>query len=144
MDDGPESLPSDVDAPEDATLVLTAKQDVFRSPRELLARLEFKARSQLFAPLVSQVLLALSGGSLMTFGALLSVTLSEGVAAQGPARVLSAVGFLSGFIAVFITSSVFFTEINIMLPQLMLNRPTRPALLVCGPLPFLCVPLNPA
>ncbi len=102
-------------------------QDVFRSQRDLFAKLDAKGTEQMEAGLVPQLLLSVTGGSFMCFGSMLSMSLIEGVSG-GPARILSAVGFLFGFLAVFVTGSLFFTEVNILVPQLLLNKYSRAVL----------------
>lgn len=55
-------------------------------------------------------------GSFVTFGALLSVFLSDGIAAAGPQTLMTAIGFVMGFAMVILTGAALYTEINVIVP----------------------------
>ena len=63
-----------------------------------------------------QVLLSMMGGSFITFGALLSVFLSDGIAIAGPQTLMTAFGFVMGFSMVILTGAALYTEINVIVP----------------------------
>ena len=62
------------------------------------------------------VVLAMSAGAFVTFGALFSILLSTGVDASGPKLLLQGLGFSTGFFMVILTRSALFTEANVILP----------------------------
>ena len=62
------------------------------------------------------IVLALSAGAFVTFGALFSILLSTGVEASGPHLLLQGLGFSTGFFMVILTRSALFTEANVILP----------------------------
>ncbi len=72
------------------------------------------------------VLAALAGG-FITLGALLSVLLPAGVAADGLVRLVEGFAFSAGFLFVVLSEAVLFTEANVVLPATLLDsdRPAR-------------------
>ncbi len=63
------------------------------------------------------LVLAMMGGGFVTMGALLSVLLSEQVQPQGLKYLMQGVGFSTGFFFVILSSSMLFTEANVVLPS---------------------------
>lgn len=62
------------------------------------------------------LLLATMGGVFVTFGALFSLLLSDGVTSAGPALLLGGLGFSVGFFMIILGRAALFTEANVMLP----------------------------
>jgi formate transporter len=66
------------------------------------------------------LVLALVGGSFVTFGCLLSVLLSTGVEAEGLGLLLAGLGFSAGYYFIALSGVVLFTEANVTLPDVVL------------------------
>jgi formate transporter len=73
------------------------------------------------------LVVAAMGGGFITVGALFSVLLGAGVSTPGPARLLEGLGFSAGFFFVILSGAVLFTEANVVLPAILLERPTGSA-----------------
>ena len=75
---------------------------------------------------VARVLvLAAMGGAFVTVGALFSVLLGAAAATPGTARLLEGLGFSAGFFFVILSGAVLFTEANVVLPAILLERGAR-------------------
>ena len=75
---------------------------------------------------VAQTLvLAVMAGGFITMGALFSILLSEEVQAQGLKYLMQGIGFSTGFFFVVLSSSVLFTEANVVLPSTLLYQHRR-------------------
>ncbi|WP_318036110.1 formate/nitrite transporter family protein [Halobacillus salinarum] len=94
----------------------------FYIPSQIVDEFGEKGRDHLYKPFRSQLLLALTAGSFMTFGAVFSILLAIGVEAKGVSHLLSGIGFAAGYAMVFISGSVLFTEINVLLPSYLFNK----------------------
>ncbi|GGF34190.1 bidirectional formate transporter [Halobacillus andaensis] len=94
----------------------------FYIPSQIVDEFGEKGRDHLRQPFGSQFLLALTAGSFMTFGAIFSILLAEGVETQGIFYLLSGLGFAAGYAMVFISGAVLFTEINVLLPSYLFNK----------------------
>ncbi|MFC3876736.1 formate/nitrite transporter family protein [Winogradskyella maritima] len=70
-------------------------------------------------------ILALLGGSFITFGALFSVLISAGVETLGTKLLLQGLGFSVGFFIVIMTGALLFSETNVVLPTSILNCTRR-------------------
>jgi len=68
------------------------------------------------------LVLAMMGGGFVTMGALLSVLLSEQVQPQGLKYLMQGVGFSTGFFFVILSSSILFTEANVVLPSTLVQQ----------------------
>jgi formate/nitrite transporter FocA (FNT family) len=107
------------------TQVQDASSDYVRSgERTILQLLEhgrhFEEQS------VSRLIVAgIMAGSLITFGAALSVFLSTGIEELGVSRLFTALGFIVGFSAVIFTGSALFTEINVVVPIVLVRNFTE-------------------
>lgn len=94
----------------------------FYIPSQIVDEFGEKGRDHLNKPFRAQFLLALTAGSFMTFGAIFSILLATGVETKGVYHLLSGLGFASGYAMVFISGSVLFTEINVLLPSYLFNK----------------------
>ncbi|KHE67036.1 formate/nitrite transporter family protein [Halobacillus sp. BBL2006] len=94
----------------------------FYIPSQIVDEFGEKGRDHLAKPLRAQFLLALTAGSFMTFGAIFSILLASGVETKGIYHLLSGLGFAAGYAMVFISGSVLFTEINVLLPSYLFNK----------------------
>jgi formate/nitrite transporter FocA (FNT family) len=72
--------------------------------------------------LLQVIVAALMAGSLITFGAALSVLLSTGIEEKGIARLFAAFGFVVGFSSVNFSGAALFTEINVMVPLVLVHN----------------------
>lgn len=68
-----------------------------------------------------QLLLSFLAGSFMSFGAGVAVVLADG-AGGGTQKLLGALGFMTGFVALFVSGAAAFTEVNVVLPFLMMRQ----------------------
>jgi len=93
-----------------------------RLPKQALMGMAAHAKELATMPLINMILLSMSAGAFITFGAAVSVYLSDEVEADGPRRLLASLGFSIGFFLVIVSGSALFTEVNISLPVLMLLR----------------------
>ncbi|WP_328515432.1 formate/nitrite transporter family protein [Halobacillus yeomjeoni] len=94
----------------------------FYIPSQIVDEFGEKGRDHLDKPFRAQLLLALTAGSFMTFGAIFSILLATGVEVKGIYHLLSGLGFAAGYAMVFISGSVLFTEINVLLPSYLFNK----------------------
>ncbi|WJE16065.1 formate/nitrite transporter family protein [Halobacillus sp. ACCC02827] len=94
----------------------------FYIPSQIVDGFGEKGRDHLSKPFRAQFLLALTAGSFMTFGAVFSILLSEGVETKGLFHLLAGLGFAAGYSMVFISGAVLFTEINVLLPSYLFNK----------------------
>ncbi|WP_173917851.1 formate/nitrite transporter family protein [Halobacillus sp. Marseille-Q1614] len=94
----------------------------FYLPYQIVDEFGEKGRDHLNQAFGGQFLLALSAGSFMTFGAVFSILLAEGVDIKGVYYLLSGLGFATGYALVFISGAVLFTEINVLLPSYLFNK----------------------
>lgn len=94
----------------------------FYIPSQIVDEFGEKGRDHLNKPFSAQLLLALTAGSFMTFGAIFSVLLAQGVDTKGIYHLLSGLGFAAGYSMVFISGAVLFTEINVLLPSYLFNK----------------------
>ena len=62
------------------------------------------------------LILAVTGGVFVTFGALFSILLSTGVTSSGPQLLLQGLGFSTGFFMIILSRAALFTEANVILP----------------------------
>lgn len=88
----------------------------FYIPSQIVSEFAHKGRDHLKKPFPGQLVLALTAGAFMTFGAAFSILLAIGIEAKGLYYLLSGFGFAAGYAMVFISGSVLFTEVNVLLP----------------------------
>jgi formate/nitrite transporter FocA (FNT family) len=65
---------------------------------------------------------ALLAGAFVTFGALLSILVSAGVETEGPRLLLQGLAFAVGYYFVALAGAALFTEANVSLPDVLLQR----------------------
>ncbi len=80
-----------------------------------------EGRARLQCSVGRVLVLAMLGGSFVTFGCLLSVLLSTGVKGEGPRLLLGGVGFSAGYYFIALSGVVLFTEANVTLPDVVLD-----------------------
>jgi formate transporter len=68
------------------------------------------------------IVAGLMAGCLITFGAALSVLLSTGIEQEGIARLFTSFGFIVGFSAVIFSRAALFTEINVVVPLVVVKN----------------------
>lgn len=68
----------------------------------------------------AQFILSLMAGAFISFGALASVLLSMDIKIDGYYHLLSGIGFAIGYAMIFLSGSILFTEINVLLPSYIL------------------------
>lgn len=100
-------------------------------------------------PTFKVIVAGLMAGSLITFGAALSVFLSTGIEEAGIARLFTSFGFIVGFTAVIFSGAALFTEINVVVPMVLVQnaKELKPVCLQClrfWALVFLCNALGAA
>lgn len=98
----------------------------FLAPDRVLSALAAEARHALRQRSHGQtVVLAVLAGCFIAAGAYSSVLLSLGIASPGLSTLLLGIGFATGFFFVILTGAVLFTEVNVLIPALVLNMTTR-------------------
>ncbi|KGX87496.1 formate/nitrite transporter family protein [Pontibacillus litoralis] len=93
----------------------------FYIPSQIVSEFVYKGRDHLSKSFSSQFVLAFTAGAFMTYGAAFSILLVLGIEAKGIYYLLSGLGFASAYAMVFISGSVLFTEVNVLLPTYMVN-----------------------
>lgn len=94
----------------------------FYIPSQIVEEFGEKGRDHLNKQPSGQFLLALTAGSFMTFGAIFSILLAIDIEAEGLFYLMSGLGFAAGYAMVFISGSVLFTEVNVLLPSYLFNK----------------------
>lgn len=94
----------------------------FFLPSQVMRTFGEKGKEHLNKNMPSQFILSLAAGSFMTFGAVFSVLLALGIDAKGLVYLLEGLGFAAGYLMVFISGSVLFTEVNVLLPTYYLQK----------------------
>jgi formate/nitrite transporter FocA (FNT family) len=85
-------------------------------------RLAKDGREHLERSLGRMMVLALLAGGFVTLGALFSVVIGAGITAEGPSRLVEGFGFSAGYYFVALASVALFTEANIALPDVLLDK----------------------
>jgi formate transporter len=96
--------------------------EIRRLPHEVVLTFIEHARDFVTASPGKQVALAFTAGAFITFGAALSVVLTVGIKTPGVAELMLGVGFSAGFALVILSGAALFTEVNVLLPELLLSR----------------------
>ncbi|WP_100012540.1 formate/nitrite transporter family protein [Lentibacillus sediminis] len=91
-------------------------------PSEVMQSFGAKGKEHLDKNMPSQFTLSLTAGSFMTFGAVFSVLLAIGIDAKGITFLLEGIGFATGYLMVFVSGAVLFTEVNVLLPTYYLQK----------------------
>ncbi|MFD2629624.1 formate/nitrite transporter family protein [Oceanobacillus kapialis] len=94
----------------------------FLFPTQVMQTFSDKGKEHLDTNTSSRLLLSLKAGSFMTFGAVFSVLLAIGIDAKGLTYLLQGIGFTAGYLMVFMSRSVLFTEVNVLLPTSYLQK----------------------
>jgi formate transporter len=95
-------------------------------PHQVVLTFVEHAEDYLKASLGKQLALAFMAGAFITFGAMLSVALTVGVKPMGIAEAVLGLGFTAGFVMVILSGAALFTEVNVLVPELMLSRRRAP------------------
>lgn len=105
--------------------VVEVKPEIRRLPHEVVEGFVDHATELMEAGSVRLLLLSIAAGSFIAIGAMISIVLSLDIEQAGLQRLLLGIGFASGFILVIISGSALITEMNVMLPEMLLaNRLT--------------------
>ncbi|HLQ95907.1 MAG TPA: formate/nitrite transporter family protein [Pseudogracilibacillus sp.] len=71
----------------------------------------------------AKLLLAVNAGAFMAFGATFSILLAIGIQIDSLEYLLSGFGFATGYVMVFLSGAILFTEVNVLLPTYYLQYP---------------------
>lgn len=94
------------------------------SAQEVLPKMRAESAFYLSRSVPQILVLAILGGTFVTFGALFSILLSNGVTAAGPQILLQGLGFSAGFFMIILSRAALFTEANVLIPSSVLqSRP---------------------
>jgi formate transporter len=88
----------------------------YASADEVLPKMREETEYYLTRTPFQTLVLSLMGGVFVTFGALFSLLLSDGVTSAGPKLLLQGLGFSVGFFMIILGRAALFTEANVMLP----------------------------
>ncbi|MDM5336941.1 formate/nitrite transporter family protein [Fictibacillus enclensis] len=86
-------------------------------PAQIVESFITKGKESLQTTYMAQFILSVLAGAFIAFGALGSVLLTMEVDSQGVMNLLAGVGFTIGYAMVFLSGSILFTEVNILLPS---------------------------
>ncbi|MDN4524324.1 formate/nitrite transporter family protein [Fictibacillus fluitans] len=86
-------------------------------PAQIVESFIEKGKESLQTSYMAQFILSSLAGAFIAFGALGSVLLTMQVDSQGVMNLLAGVGFTIGYAMVFLSGSILFTEVNILLPS---------------------------
>lgn len=92
-------------------------------PSQIVKTFAEKGKDHLERNVLAQFILSLKAGAFMTFGAVFSILLVIGIQAKGAGYLLSGLGFATGYAMVFLTGAILFTEVNVLLPTYLFQRP---------------------
>jgi len=95
--------------------------EIRRLPRQVVLTFVEHACDFLAASLGRQVVLAFTAGAFITFGGALSILLTVGIHTPGIAELVLGIGFSAGFVLVILSGAALFTEVNVLLPELLLS-----------------------
>jgi formate transporter len=95
----------------------------FFIPSQIVQSFAEKGKDHLEKNVQAHFILSLKAGAFMTFGAVFSVLLVIGIEPKGLVYLLSGLGFATGYAMVFLSGAVLFTEVNVLLPTYLLQRP---------------------
>ncbi|QGQ46194.1 formate/nitrite transporter family protein [Metabacillus sediminilitoris] len=90
-------------------------------PEQIMESFMLKGKESLQMTGRAQFILSILAGAFITFGALASVLLSINVKDDGIYNLLSGIGFAIGYTMIFLSGSILFTEINVLLPSYIFN-----------------------
>ena len=92
-------------------------------PSQIVKTFAEKGKDHLERNVLAQFILSLKAGAFMTFGAVFSILLVIGIQAKGAGYLLSGLEFATGYAMVFLTGAILFTEVNVLLPTYLFQRP---------------------
>jgi formate transporter len=95
-------------------------------PRDVVLTFVEHAEDYLKASVGKQLALAFMAGGFITFGGMLSIALTVGVTPVGISELVLGIGFTAGFVMVILSGAALFTEVNVLLPEIMLSRRRHP------------------
>ncbi|WNB93017.1 formate/nitrite transporter family protein [Bacillus sp. NEB1478] len=104
---------------ENQTMDIPDRQYFF--PAQIVEYFIEEGKASLQITTLAQFILSFMAGSFIAFGALGSVLLSMNVHSSGVYNLLSGIGFAIGYAMIFLSGSILFTEINILLPSYILQ-----------------------
>jgi formate transporter len=90
-------------------------------PAQIVEYFIEEGKASLQITTLAQFILSFMAGSFIAFGALGSVLLSMNVHTPGVYNLLSGIGFAIGYAMIFLSGSILFTEINVLLPSYILQ-----------------------
>lgn len=93
-------------------------------PSQIVHNFSQKGRDHLNRKTTSQFILSLQAGAFMAFGAAFSILLSMGIEIKGLSYLMAGVGFATGYAMVFLSGAILFTEVNILLPSYLFQKPS--------------------
>lgn len=100
------------------------KTDIRRKPPEVVRDFLEEGSNALALPFYKQMILAFCAGSFICFGATLSIVLGTG-SSGGVAKLFQGIGFAAGFSFVILSGALLFTEVNVVLPDVLILAKTR-------------------
>jgi formate/nitrite transporter len=101
-------------------------EDIRRMPRDVVLTFVQHAEDYLKASVGKQLALAFMAGAFITFGGMLSVALTVGVKPLGISELVLGAGFTAGFALVILSGAALFTEVNVLLPEIILSKRKTP------------------
>ncbi len=93
-------------------------------PSQIVHSFSQKGRDHLNRKMPSQFILSLQAGAFMAFGAAFSILLSMGIDIKGLSHLMAGLGFATGYAMVFLSGAVLFTEVNVLLPSYLFQKPS--------------------
>ncbi|WP_051475464.1 formate/nitrite transporter family protein [Metabacillus halosaccharovorans] len=90
-------------------------------PEQIIESFILKGKDSLQMTRRAQFILSIMAGAFISFGALASVLLSSNIEKAGYFHLLSGIGFAIGYAMIFLSGSILFTEINVLLPSYILH-----------------------
>ncbi|WP_226671154.1 formate/nitrite transporter family protein [Metabacillus litoralis] len=93
-------------------------------PAQIVHNFSQKGRDHLNRKTNSQFILSLQAGAFMAFGAAFSVLLSMGIDIKGLSHLMAGLGFATGYAMVFLSGAILFTEVNVLLPSYVFQKPS--------------------
>ncbi|MFD2216755.1 MULTISPECIES: formate/nitrite transporter family protein [Metabacillus] len=94
------------------------------NPAQIVHNFSQKGRDHLNRKTSSQFILSLQAGAFMAFGAAFSILLSMGIDIKGVSHLMAGVGFATGYAMVFLSGAILFTEVNVLLPSYLFQKPS--------------------
>ncbi|WP_269217414.1 formate/nitrite transporter family protein [Metabacillus sp. B2-18] len=94
------------------------------NPAQIVHNFSQKGRDHLNRKTSSQFILSLQAGAFMAFGAAFSILLSMGIDIKGVSHLMAGIGFATGYAMVFLSGAILFTEVNVLLPSYLFQKPS--------------------